>query len=99
MKPSGSIRFRMMVLFCAVVGLLLAFSYTGFYFMFKRVVESEIDEKLQETPAPIIAHIMNDPEQRDIERFDIPGQFFELIDSNGNVLQRSRNLHANLPIS
>jgi len=51
MTQRGSIRIRMMVLFCAVVAVLLTLSYAGFYLMFERVMESQLDSKLAETAA------------------------------------------------
>lgn len=89
----------MMVLFCAVVGVLLALSYTGFYLMFERVVRAQLDQRLKETAAPVVADLATDPEEKDIDRLDIPGQYFEVLDRDGHVQQRSRNLKADLPLS
>jgi len=102
MTHRGSIRIRMMVLFCAVVGVLLTLSYVGFYLMFERVMESQLDSKLAETAAPVIADLMADPDERDIDQLDIPGQYFEVIVPNGpagHTLQRSKNLDMALPLT
>src|SRR5215831_21197857 len=101
MTYSGSIRIRMMVLFCAVVGILLALSYAGVYLMFDRFVETQLDRKLQETAGPIIADLITDIEEhddKDIDRLNIPGQYFEVLDNSGHILQQSRNLTSQLPV-
>ena len=87
-----SLRFRMMVLFCSVVGVLLAASYLAFWALLARAIPAQLNRQLLETSRPIIADIVSEPNARDVERMDIPGQFFELLDENGRVLQRSRNL-------
>lgn len=87
-----TLRSRMMVLFCSVVGFLLAASYLAFFALLARAIPAQLNRQLLETSRPILADIASEPNARDIERLDIPGQFFEVLDSNGNVLQRSRNL-------
>jgi two-component system OmpR family sensor kinase len=99
MIRGGSIRHRMMLLFCAVVGALLALSYAGFYLMFQRVVSDQLDRRLRETAAPIIADLMIDPEESDVDALDITDEYFEVLNSSGKVLQRSKNLENSLPLS
>lgn len=93
-----SLRLRMMTLFCAVVAALLALSFAGFYFMFDRVMREQLDTKLRETAAPIIADLIADPGEKDVDQLNISGQYFEVVDPSGAVLQRSRNLTAPLPV-
>ena len=87
-----TLRSRMMLLFCSVVGVLLAASYLAFWALLARAIPVQLNRQLLETSRPIIADIASEPNARDVERLDIPGQFFELLDSSGKVLQRSRNL-------
>ena len=87
-----TLRARMMLLFCSVVGVLLAASYVAFWALLAQAIPAQLNRQLLETSRPILADIASEPNARDIERLDIPGQFFELLDANGNVLQRSRNL-------
>ena len=87
-----TLRFRMMLLFCSVVGVLLAASYLAFWGLLSRAIPLQLNRQLLETSRPIVADIASEPNARDVERLDIPGQFFELLDANGNVVQRSRNL-------
>src|SRR5438309_1365773 len=98
MTRERSIRWRMVILFCITAGLLLGASYAALYVVFQRVVRSEFDRRLGEIAAPIIADISLDPEDKDVDLLDIPDQFFEVLDRSGAVLQRSHNLHENLPV-
>jgi signal transduction histidine kinase len=93
MKPH-TLRFRMMVLFCSVVGILLAGSYLAFWGLLAHEVSAQINRQLLETARPIIADIITEPNAQDVSRLDLPGEFFELLDSAGRVLQRSRNTTA-----
>jgi two-component system, OmpR family, sensor kinase len=87
-----TLRFRMMLLFCTVVGVLLAASYLAFFLLLSHEVPAQFNRQLLETARPLIADISAEPNARDIARLDIPGEFFELLDSTGQVLQRSNNL-------
>jgi signal transduction histidine kinase len=87
-----TLRFRMMVLFCSVVGVLLAASYFAFWALLAHEIPKQLNRELLETARPIISDIVSEPNARDVERLNIPGQFFELLDAKGNVLQRSSNL-------
>ena len=94
MMKDRSLRFRMMVLFCTVVGVLLAASYLAFWGLLAHEVSNQLNRQLQETSRPILADLIAEPASQDINRLDIAGQFFELLDPAGHVLQRSRNLEA-----
>ncbi|HKV81609.1 MAG TPA: ATP-binding protein [Candidatus Sulfotelmatobacter sp.] len=87
-----TLRLRMMLLFCTVVGVLLAASYLAFWGLLARAVHSQINRQLLETARPIIADMVSEPAAKDINRLDLPGEFFELLDQNGRVLQKSKNL-------
>ena len=98
MTAQHSIRWRMLVLFCAAAGVLLAVCYAGFYFVFERVVREQLDRRLNEVAAPIMADLAGDPADKDVDLLDIPDEYFEVLATSGTVLQRSKNLTANLPL-
>lgn len=92
MSRGRSIRLRMMLLFCAVVGTLLAVTFAGFYFVFERAVRDQLDRRLKEIAAPIIADLIMDPDEKDVDQLDISQEYFEVLDTAGRVVQRSKNL-------
>jgi signal transduction histidine kinase len=92
----NTLRFRMMSLFCTVVGVLLAGSYLAFWGLLAREVRTQFNRQLLETARPIIADLIAEPDPQDIARLDIPGQFFELLDTKGQVIQHSQNLSAQI---
>jgi two-component system OmpR family sensor kinase len=89
-----TLRLRMMLLFSTVVGVLLAASYLAFWGLLAHAVHTQLNRQLLETARPIISDIMAEPDAQDINRLDLPGEFFELLDPNGRVLQQSKNLTA-----
>ncbi len=89
-----TLRLRMMLLFCTVVGVLLAASYLAFWGLLARAVHAQLNRQLLETARPIIADMVSEPDAKDINRLDLPGEFFEVLDQNGRVLQQSKNLAA-----
>ena len=89
-----TLRLRMMLLFCTVVGVLLAASYLAFWGLLAHAVHTQLNRQLLETARPIIADMVSEPDAKDINRLDLPGEFFELLDQDGRILQRSKNLAA-----
>ena len=89
----------MMLLFCAVAGALLALTFGGSYLVFERVVREALDRKLQQVAGPIVADLVIDPEEKDVDALDLPGEYFEVVDPAGQVLQRSKNLRSDLPLT
>src|SRR5690348_4680828 len=87
-----SLRFRMMFLFCLVVGVLLAGTYIIIYSVFVKAVGDQQDRRLLDTAHPIVADLMANPSEQDVFQLDVPNQYFELLDSNGSALQSSKNL-------
>src|SRR5438132_2541 len=98
MIAQHSIRWRMVVLFCAAAGVLLAVCYAGFYLVFERAVREQLDRRLNEVAAPIMADLAGDPADKDVDLLDIPDEYFEVLSTSGTVLQRSKTLTANLPV-
>ncbi|HEV2103440.1 MAG TPA: ATP-binding protein [Candidatus Acidoferrum sp.] len=89
-----TLRFRMMVLFCTIVSVMLVASYLAFWGLLVHEIPSQLNHQLQESGRLLIADVAAEPTARDIERLDIPGEFFELLDARGQVIQQSKNLPA-----
>jgi two-component system OmpR family sensor kinase len=92
----SSLRTRMMLLFCLVVGVLLAGSDLILYAFLAREVHSQLDRQILETANPVVADLASDPTEQDVNQLDLPGNYFELLDASGHVLQQSQNLKRSL---
>jgi signal transduction histidine kinase len=93
MKHALSLRWRMMLLFCFTVGVLLLGSYTAFYFAARSVVRTQLDRRMDEAAGLLAADLSSDPDDADILIMDIPGEYFETVSASGNVIALSKNLN------
>lgn len=95
MRPR-TLRFRMMALFCGVVGALLAGLFLALGIFLAREVREQLDRQLLATAAPVIADLITDPaDDQDVNQLDVPDGYFELLDpstGSGRILQMSQNL-------
>jgi two-component system OmpR family sensor kinase len=91
-----TLRFRMMALFCGVVGVLLAGLYLALGMFLAREVREQLDRQLLATAEPVIADLITDPaDDQDVNQLDVPDGYFELLDPSvtpARILQASRNL-------
>ncbi len=90
-RPLG-LRARMMLLFCAAVGLLLAGSFLILYAWLARQTHAEFDRRVLEAEAPVAADVATDGDTEDVSQLDLRGEYFEVADLSGRVLAHSRNL-------
>src|SRR6202163_1048911 len=91
-----TLRFRMIILFCSVVAGLLAVSYLAFWALLDEEVAAQLDRQLLETARPIISDLIAEPNVEDVSNLNIPDEYFELLNPDGVVLQRSKNLSSPL---
>jgi len=70
MMKDRSLRFRMMVLFCTVVGVILAASYLGFWGLLAHEVSTQLNRQLQETTRPIVADLVAEPRSQTTDDAD-----------------------------
>jgi signal transduction histidine kinase len=97
-RPLG-LRARMMLLFCAAVGVLLAGSFLVLYAWLARNTHQEFDRRVLEAEAPVAADIVSDGSAEDVSQLNLPGEYFEVTDRSGYVLARSLNMaSASLPV-
>lgn len=85
-----TLRFRMIILFCSVVAGLLAVSYLAFWALLDEEVGAQLDRQLLETARPIISDLIAEPNVEDVSNLNIPDEYFELLNTDGVVLQRSK---------
>jgi signal transduction histidine kinase len=96
MMSARSLRFRMMVLFCIVVGVLLAVSHLAFYVVLNREIRAQLDRQLIRASGPVVADLATDADDEDLTELNIPDEYFELLDSSGHAVAHSRNVRDGL---
>lgn len=92
MNKARTLRWRMIFLFCAVVGAMLIGSYLGFFLFLARHTRDQLNRQLLATAAPIIADLVANPGIANVNLFNLEDQYFEVVDSNGRIVQESKNL-------
>jgi two-component system OmpR family sensor kinase len=86
-----SLRFRMMLLFCLVVGAFLLSTYAIVYSIFARELRAQLDRRLSEAAVPMVADLAANAPEEDVFRLDLPDEYLELLDASGRPLNASRN--------
>jgi two-component system, OmpR family, sensor kinase len=86
----------MMALFVVIVAVLLAASDLAFYFLVSESVREQFDHALLVAAAPIARDLAAEVNSQDVGEFDAPDEYFVLLDLQGHVLQRSRNLQGSM---
>jgi two-component system, OmpR family, sensor kinase len=87
----GSLRFRMMVLFCLAVGAFLLGTYAIIYSIFSRELWLQFDSRLNEAGVPMVEDLAAHPPEEDVFRLDLPDEYLELMDASGKPLNMSAN--------
>jgi two-component system, OmpR family, sensor kinase len=90
---ANSLRFRMMLLFCVVVGGLLLATFAIIYSMFARELRAQLDRELNEAGGPMVADLAKNAPEEDVFQLDLPEQYLELLTRSGKPLNMSRNWH------
>ena len=86
-----SLRFRMMALFCLVVGGLLLCTSAITYSIFARELRLQVDRRLNEAGVPMVEDLAANPPDEDVFNLDLPDEYLELLDRSGRPLNMSNN--------
>jgi signal transduction histidine kinase len=84
-----TLRLRMILLFCVVIGVFLAGTYVVVYNSFVREVRHGLDERLLDAARPVIAALIAYPDQSHFAGLEIEGQFLQLLNSDAQVVEQS----------
>jgi two-component system, OmpR family, sensor kinase len=87
--PSFTLRLRMILLFCVVIGVFLAGTYEVVYAVFVRAIRADLDDRLLDTAKPVIAALMSRPNHVHISGLPISGQVLQLLGPDGKLLEHS----------
>jgi two-component system, OmpR family, sensor kinase len=86
---SVTLRLRMILLFCVVIGVFLAGTYIIVYDSFVREVRRALDDRLLDAARPVVAGLMADRAQHHFAGLQIDGQFLQLLGPDGQVVEQS----------
>ncbi len=74
-----TLRLRMILLFCVVIGVFLAGTYVVVYKSFVREERLALDDRLLDAARPVIATLVTQPNQHHFAGLEIEGQFLQLL--------------------
>ena len=81
----------MILLFCIVIGVILAGTYEVVYRTFQKEVRQGFDDRLIDVAKPLISQIEADPSGNHLSQIDMPEHVFVLLNSSGEMLEASRS--------
>lgn len=88
--PSLTLRLRMILLFCVVIGVFLAGTYEVVYRSFQKEVRQGFDDRLLDVSQPLITQVQAEPDRDHIGYLEMPDHVLEVLDHSGRVLSHSR---------
>lgn len=91
MRPPLNFRLRMMLLFCFVIGALVATTCATVYSIFVKSIRAEWDRHLVDAARPIVADLSADPPKNDLGDLTPGDQGMLVFDPSGRLLNQSRN--------
>ncbi len=92
MMPRLTLRARMLLLFCAIVGTLLIGTYLFVYSLFETGLQQTRFERLEDRARPLVALTQYPGGIQAMEALDLHRQYFEIFDSSGRSMHRSKTL-------
>jgi signal transduction histidine kinase len=84
-----TLRLRMILLFCVVIGVFLAGTYVIVYNSFVREVRLGLDDRLLDAARPVIAAIVAHPGRQHFAGLEIEGQSLQLLGPDARVHEQS----------
>jgi signal transduction histidine kinase len=81
----------MMLLFCFVIGALMASTCATVYSIFVKSMRAEWDRHLVDVARPMMADLSDDPQKHDLADLNLGDQRLLVFDPSGRLLNQSRN--------
>lgn len=85
-----TLRLRMILLFCVVIGVFLAGTYVVVYDSFAHEVRLGLDDRLLDAARPVVAAIAAHPTQQHLTGLEIEGQSLQLLAPGGRIVEQSK---------
>lgn len=96
MLPPLNFRLRMMLLFCFVIGALMATTCATVYSIFVKTIRAELDRDLLEAARPMMADLSLDPQANYLSDLNPQDKMLLVFDQSGQLLNRSRNVDSSI---
>src|SRR5258708_25535094 len=93
MLPPLNFRLRMMLLFCFVIGALMAITCATVYSIFVKTIRAELDQDLVHAARPMMADLYADPQKDDLSELNLREQMLLVFDQNRHLLSKTKNGH------
>ena len=87
-----SLRFRMISLFCLVIGIFLAATYVVVYETFSRQTRAYLDDRLSDSARFLATQLATQPVEVPFSATASPGQYLELIREDGEIFGNAPDL-------
>jgi signal transduction histidine kinase len=88
--PSLTLRLRMILLFCVVMGVFLAGTYVVIYRSFRKEVRNGFDGRLLDVAQPLIAQIQANPMGNHVASLPLQNHVLAVLDGSGRVIESSQ---------
>jgi signal transduction histidine kinase len=89
-------RLRMMLLFCFVIGALMAATSATVNSIFVKAIRAELDRRLMDAAPPLVADLSVDPQKAGSAEDNPSSQRWLVFEESGQLLNRSRNTDSTL---
>src|SRR5215471_14634233 len=89
-------RLRMMLLFCCVIGALMAATSATVNAIFVKSIRAELDRRLVDAARPLLAELSVDAQKADRAELNPSSQMWLVFDQSGRLLNKSENAGSTL---
>ena len=96
MLPPLNFRLRMMLLFCFVIGALMAITCATVYSIFVKTIRAELDQDLVHAARPMMADLYADPQKDDLSELNLREQMLLVFDQTGHLLSKTKNVDSGI---
>lgn len=90
MIPPLTLRLRMILVFCVILGVFLAGTYAVVYSSLVRTLRQSLDERLLDLSKPILTQLAAHPSPPHITGLEIPGQLIAVLAEDGVIIEQSQ---------
>src|SRR5258708_12453780 len=94
MLPPLNFRLRMMLLFCFVIGALMAATCATVYSFFVKTIRAELDQDMVHAARPMLADLSSDPHKDNLSELNLQEQMMLVVDPARHLLTKTLTVHS-----